>query len=201
MHYGLFSDVFLRPRGLPGRIGGWIMTRTSNHLPGEAVAALQLGEAERVIEVGCGPGLGLAEAAKVVSHGLVVGVDPSRVMREQAARRNQSQMPPVKVVQGTAGALPFDDESFDAAFSTNSFQLWPDPKCGASEVRRVLRPGGRVLIALSRYAWPLKSPDIQTILESAGFEDVRRISLPSAREAFAATKPSRIAARGDRRSR
>jgi ubiquinone/menaquinone biosynthesis C-methylase UbiE len=105
--------------------------------------ALDLLPGERVIDIGCGPGYLAAEIAEAVGpDGLVLGVDPSPHMLAIAARRGA----PVVLREGNALALPAEDGSFDAAVSTQVYEYVPDIGAALAEVRRVLRPDGRLLV-------------------------------------------------------
>jgi ubiquinone/menaquinone biosynthesis C-methylase UbiE len=53
----------------------------------------------------------------------------------------------VRVVDGTAEQIPLEDGTATVVWATASFHHWTDPEAGLAEVRRALRPGGRVLIA------------------------------------------------------
>ena len=83
---------FRRPCGWVGVLAGWIMaTRPSNRLRNAwTVKLLELRPGDRVLEVGHGPGLALGLAAAKVPQGRVVGLDHSRTMHAQAARRNRA---------------------------------------------------------------------------------------------------------------
>lgn len=101
---------------------------------------------EQVLDVGAGPGFLLHEMAQAVGvAGRVVGIDPSEPMLALARRRCEEQ-PQVELRVGEATALPFDDASFDAVVSTQVYEYVADMEKALAEVRRVLRPGGRVLI-------------------------------------------------------
>ncbi|HET6467129.1 MAG TPA: methyltransferase domain-containing protein [Geminicoccaceae bacterium] len=113
----------------------------------EYIRLLQPRPGEHVLDIGSGPGLLALDLARCVTEqGRVVGVEPSRQMREVAERRCADRNQ-VTFIDGEANALPVADASFDAAVSTQVFEYLPDVPTALEEVHRVLKPGGRVLIA------------------------------------------------------
>jgi SAM-dependent methyltransferase len=99
-----------------------------------------IGEAQRVLDVGCGPGALTAELVRRLGADAVAAVDPSAGFVEAAGRRN----PGVDVRRAEAESLPFDDGSFDAALAQLVVHFMTDPAAGVAEMRRVTRRGGVV---------------------------------------------------------
>jgi SAM-dependent methyltransferase len=81
---------FGRPRGLAGRIAGWIMAhRSSNRRRNVwAVSLLDVQRDDRVLEIGFGPGIAIGELSRIATDGYVCGLDHSALMLRQAAKRN-----------------------------------------------------------------------------------------------------------------
>jgi ubiquinone/menaquinone biosynthesis C-methylase UbiE len=105
-----------------------------------------VGPEDRVVDVGCGPGRFLREAAQRGAE--AVGVDPSAQMRRLAARFTPARLRPrVTVLDGSAERLPLEDGSATVAWAVNSVHHWSDVDAGLAELRRVLAPGGRLLLA------------------------------------------------------
>ena len=98
-------------------------------------------EGDDVLDACCGTG-DLAVAAWKAGAGHVVGLDFSERMLERARRKD----PAVEWVRGDLLALPFDDASFDAATVGFGVRNVVDLEAGLRELRRVLRPGGRLAI-------------------------------------------------------
>jgi ubiquinone/menaquinone biosynthesis C-methylase UbiE len=108
------------------------------------VAGRELG---RVLDVGCGTGnlLGLLaeSAARVESY---AGIDPAPPMLRIAREKPRASPVRGSVLAATAEALPFADGAFDLAVSASTLHDWSDPHAGLAEIRRILRPGGELLL-------------------------------------------------------
>jgi ubiquinone/menaquinone biosynthesis C-methylase UbiE len=171
----LMETAFCHPQGVVGRLGGRVMA-LDRRLPAWVLGLLEVGPSDFVLEVGCGPGVGVELAAAVVRDGRVVGVDPSETMLDMARARNRKgvEAGQIEFHLGTVAALPFDDGTFDVALTINSLHLWPDPVVGLSEVGRTLRQGGRMGVAISRFSPGYASASkFGDYLIDAGFKGVR----------------------------
>jgi arsenite methyltransferase len=110
--------------------------------------ALGLQSGERVLDLGSGPGfLAVEMAATVGANGFVQGVDVSPSMLALAAGRERPDgAAPVEFTDSDVSDLPFADGSFEVAVSTQVYEYIPDMPRALAEVRRVLAPGGRLLV-------------------------------------------------------
>jgi ubiquinone/menaquinone biosynthesis C-methylase UbiE len=110
------------------------------------LARLKTGES--VLDVGCGTGtLAIAAKRRVGPTGMVYGIDASPEMIARAGRKAKKASIDVVFKNGVVEALPFPDAHFDVVLSTLMLHHLPREareKC-AREMRRVLKPGGRVL--------------------------------------------------------
>jgi ubiquinone/menaquinone biosynthesis C-methylase UbiE len=102
-----------------------------------------------VLDLGCGTGQLTARLTERFADSLVVGVDYSDGMLEEAARRLavNDQDKQRHLLRADAQQLPFADESFDLAVCTESFHWYPDQGAAMSGLARILRPGAHLLIA------------------------------------------------------
>jgi len=123
-----------------------IMGRWSRRLAPLLIGFGGIAENERVLDVGCGTGsltYALAEAANVAA---VTGIDQAEVYLDYA--RSRTSDPRFSFERADARGLPFGDGAFDRAFSMLVLQFIPDVERAVAEMRRVVRPGGRVAAAV-----------------------------------------------------
>ena len=105
--------------------------------------ALLVGATGDVIEIGGGTGANLQMYDGALRNLTVT--EPERPMIGRLQRKIDAQRPGTNLLQATAEALPFEDDSFDTAVSTLVLCTVDDQARALSELRRVLRPGGRLL--------------------------------------------------------
>jgi SAM-dependent methyltransferase len=106
---------------------------------------VRLAPGQRVLDVACGTGVLAREAAKrVTPGGSAVGLDHNDGMLAVARR----QAPGVDWQSGRAEALPFPDAGFDAVVSQFGLMFFDDRQAALREMWRVLKPGGRVAVAV-----------------------------------------------------
>lgn len=141
------------------------------------------------LDVGCGSGTLLEEISTRQPRARLAGVDLSPAMLALARRRLGSR---AILVVADAGRLPFRSQGFDLAVSASALHYWRDPIATLREIRRVLRPGGRIAITdwcadrwidrlrdrFLRLVEPAhfrvhRAAELAGLLAQAGFRDVR----------------------------
>ena len=106
-----------------------------------------VGAGDDVVDIGCGPGVALREARRRGASG--TGVDPAPPMLRLGRLVSGRD---IAYVEGTAEALPLRDGSASVAWSLATAHHWADAEQGLAEIRRVLRPEGRLLVLEHRVA-------------------------------------------------
>jgi ubiquinone/menaquinone biosynthesis C-methylase UbiE len=107
-----------------------------------------------ILDIGCGGGGAVRILAQAASRGKVYGVDYSEDVLCTARRVNQALIRQrlVKIEHGSVSDLPFPKDTFDLATAFETTMFWPSLVDDLREVRRVLKPGGTLLIANEAYA-------------------------------------------------
>src|SRR5262249_49445237 len=148
-----FRAQFGKPTGFGGKVAGWIMAnRPSNRVHNAwAVSLLNIQPSDRVLlEVGFEPGLAIKLMSKLATDGQVVGIDHSKVMLQQARKRNAAAIKVGKVTlqAGSVSNLPAFPDPFDKILAVNAIQFLENPVALLRELRQLLRPRGEIAFVL-----------------------------------------------------
>jgi ubiquinone/menaquinone biosynthesis C-methylase UbiE len=188
----MFGAQLGNPRGLLGRVIGRVVFAKGNaSINTWIVQLLDIQPTDHILEAGCGPGLALQGFAARAKEGLVVGIDASPIMVDQARKRNAAEILAgrVEIQLGDASRLPYPDASFDKVVAVHVIYFWSDAVATLQELRRVLQPGGVVAIGflLKKHAprvtqkafaqtgatlYPVEE-DVAALLAAAGFTHIR----------------------------
>jgi SAM-dependent methyltransferase len=142
------------------------------------IADLRLPARAKILDAGCGSGRNMVELAR---HGDVTGVELSATSVSLARERNAGE-----VVEGSVLEMPFEGTTFDLAVSLDVIEHLEDDLTALRELRRVVAPGGALLITVPAYQWLWSGHDeinhhhrrytrrsLQRIGEQAGWQQVR----------------------------
>lgn len=192
--------------GMPlGWLGGFvasIMERETTAINQDVIAVLDPKDGEAVLDVGTGNGISLGHLAARVGEGPVVGVDHSPVMSRRAVRNNKALIADgrVKVICTRSDDLPFETGCFDAAMSVHTLYFWDPAEPHLEEIARVLRPGGRLVLAFRPSSDPATADfptsvytfrsveEIESLAESCGFESFSFENGPDSEVLLCATR-------------
>lgn len=136
--------------GMFGVIAGLSMVAGRGGIAKLAADLTHVTAADHIVDVGCGPGSAVKEAARRGAR--VWGVDPAPVML-RIARMTTLPASRISWLKGVAEALPLADGAATVLWSISTVHHWPDLEGGLNEAFRVLAPGGR-LLAIERRREP-----------------------------------------------
>jgi SAM-dependent methyltransferase len=142
------------------------------------IADLRLPARARILDAGCGSGRNMVEFAR---HGTVTGVELSETSVCLARERGAGE-----VIAGSVLEMPFEPDNFDLAASLDVIEHLEDDLAALRELRRVVAPGGALLITVPAYQWLWSGHDevnhhfrrytrrsLQRVAEQAGWQQVR----------------------------
>lgn len=149
---------------------------------------LHLTRDDRLLEVGCGGGAFLHDALASGCRAWALDHSPDMVRLAREQNRGAVEEKRVEIVEGDAHRLPFSDASCSCAVTTGSFAFWDRPAIALAEIRRVLEPGGRLVLftgtkelrgtpaapepVASRAHW-YEDEELVALARGAGFVEVR----------------------------
>ncbi len=123
-----------------GRISPWLSEGQRRVLE-----VLSLEPNTWLLDIGCGTGWAVIQAAQKIPRGMACGIDLSPGMIAQARRQTDGHSN-IEFRLADAESIPYPAESFEAVMCTNSFHHYSDPLQALSEMRRVLKPKGELLL-------------------------------------------------------
>jgi ubiquinone/menaquinone biosynthesis C-methylase UbiE len=183
--YAIRSAQQMRcPSGFMGRLAARVMKKYNAEAESWTVEQLKLAPDDRVLEIGFGPGIGLRSALCKIQTGFVGGIDLSPDMVKMVSRNNKEaiQNGRLRLTNGDAEKLPFEDRSFSKVFAVNVIYFWKEPRVPFLEIKRVLTPGGQFCIYMVEKQDMLRLDQARTdvfnllekeevlkIIEAAGF--------------------------------
>ena len=174
------------PTGFVGRLVGEKMVHQHQPETDWTVSQSALQPTDQVLEIGFGAGRAIALMSEQVTQGHIYGIDLSHAMLQSARRRNAQAIRAGRVTlqQGNMTSLPFADQQFDKILSIHTFYFWSDTPQILQEIFRVLKPGGKLILAL---ATAMTGPDgkrtfgpLQAVLEEQVLPTMQQIGFSTA---------------------
>ncbi|MGN6517044.1 MAG: class I SAM-dependent methyltransferase [Rhizomicrobium sp.] len=162
----------------PARYAGFLLLPFRGVLlsPARLLRRMDLKPADRVLEIGCGPGYFSIAVARHLSRGRLTLFDYQDAMLDIAEKRLKARkLSNYARRQGDAKALPFADGSFDAVFLVTVLGEVGDPARALAEAARVLKPGG--LLSVSELAGDpdyVRLDDLRRMAEGTGLHFTQR---------------------------
>ena len=184
----------LKPQKWIGRPFLWLMNVSHSSLTDWGLKQVTIEKNFSVLDIGCGGGRTIQKLANVATEGLVYGVDYASGSIAVSRSKNASLIKTgrVEIHEGSVSQLPFPDSMFDLALAVETQYYWPDLVNDMKEVRRVLKPGGRLVVIAETYkggrldkltapamkllkSSHLSADDQRELFLSAGYDEVQII--------------------------
>jgi ubiquinone/menaquinone biosynthesis C-methylase UbiE len=139
-----------KPEGELGKQVGQKMNEGNRHMNLYAIEAVEPSSGDDILEVGMGNGYFVNEIFSTVNDIYYTGCDFSQTMIDEAHRINAPLVHEgkAKFILSDAAKLPFADHTFDKVFTVNTLYFWETPAVTLAELRRVLKPKGKLVIAI-----------------------------------------------------
>jgi arsenite methyltransferase len=185
----MVARQFRQAHGLLGPLWGWLMNSGNQKMITRAVGLLNCGPSSHVLEVGFGGGVGLRQLLPRLPEGRLTATELSQVFLRAARIKFAPDVAAgrLELVHAAVEQLPCASASIDAVLTVNTVYFWTAPEQGMSELRRVLRVGGQIVLAFrsasalrryryTRYGLTLYEPEtIESLLNRAGFTGTRLV--------------------------
>jgi SAM-dependent methyltransferase len=142
-----------KPRWGVGRLFAWIMNRSHGPLTAWGLSHVTVGRTYTILDMGCGGGRTIQTLAAVATEGKVYGADYSADSVAVSRKTNEELITAgrVDVLRSSVSSLPFPDATFDLITAVEAHYYWPRPVDDLRELRRILKPGGRLVIIAEAY--------------------------------------------------
>lgn len=128
------------------------------------IEGLDLRKGDRIIDVGCGDGFYLHILTKLPIKTNLLGFDFDKIVLANAGKNLRPEK--IKLVNGSATKIPFKDKSFDKVIMTEVLEHIEDDKKALAEVKRILKPGGILLITVPNFHFPFLWDPINWVLQN-----------------------------------
>ena len=138
------------PKGFWGLILGRLMNNNNYPMYTASYKLLKFKKGDNVLEIGFGNGAFIKEISNEINPGKYFGIDISDTMIKAAQSRNRSLVKSglVKLIKAGSNKIPFEEGTFDKIFTVNTIYFWKNPEHVMQEVKRLLTPGGILVVAL-----------------------------------------------------
>ncbi len=186
MEHSFLAAQLKKPEGEAGKRVAENMNTSNGLINLHSIHHLHIAANDTVLEIGMGNGFFCTEVLSRHPSVKYTGCDFSELMIAEAIALNQEWIAAQRAAfyLSDAAALPFTDGAFSKVFTVNTIYFWEDPLKELAEIRRVLAPGGKVVVALrtresmlqlpfTQYGFHLfEKEEIRSLLQQAGFTHI-----------------------------
>jgi ubiquinone/menaquinone biosynthesis C-methylase UbiE len=150
---GYLLNQLRKPSKAVGRLFLKNMNQRHSAVTDWGLRQVQIGEQRAIIDVGCGGGRTLAKLAGLAPNARIVGVDFAAGSIAESRAHNAALIAAgrVEVIEASVSQLPGPAGQFDLATAVETHYYWPDLVANLAEIRRVLRPGGTLVLIAETY--------------------------------------------------
>ncbi|MBA7564135.1 2-methoxy-6-polyprenyl-1,4-benzoquinol methylase, mitochondrial [subsurface metagenome] len=141
------------PEGRFGAFWARFMNIGHSRLTRWGLSHISINKDDTILDIGCGGGRTVNTMAKIAAEGKVYGIDYSEVSVAVSTSKNKRLIDAgrVRILHASVDSLPFSDDMFNLVIAVESCHFWPDLVNNLKEIRRVLKPGGSVIIVNAIY--------------------------------------------------
>jgi len=173
-----FSNQAKKPSGLFGRlVMARLFDKGNSPLNDFMKEMLSLNVNDHILEIGFGTGKVIFEMAEIVNKGIIEGIDFSDTMTAIAKKRNKKYIAKGKVIlkHGNFEETNYADNSFDKICSANTIYFWPQPDIYVKRIFRILKPGGKIVLAYEDKQGILEKPLSQDVFDLYTVEETEEL--------------------------
>ena len=153
---GLMEMIVKQARMPTGKFGSFcarLMNIGHSKVTKWGLSHISINKDDTILDIGCGGGKTVNTLAKIATEGKIYGIDCSEVSVAVATSINKRLIKAgrVEILHASIESLPFSDDLFNLVIAVESYYFWPDLVNNLKEIRRVLKPGGSVILINAMY--------------------------------------------------
>ncbi len=171
-----------------GRLMLWMMNFGHNPHSRWGLGHLDLSNAEKIIDIGCGGGKNIKNMLARAPKAMICGMDYSPASVDKSRQFNSSAVSDgrVEIKEASVESIPWTDGEFDTATAFETIYFWPDIQANFTEAARVLKSGGTFMVcneaqnpeSVEKWVEKLKmnvytGEEIEKYMTNAGFKDIK----------------------------
>ncbi|AKN31072.1 SAM-dependent methyltransferase [Clostridium carboxidivorans P7] len=182
----------MKPNGELGKIVADDMNKSHFELTGWGLEKININPKDTILDIGCGGGRTVNRLAAIAKEGKVFGIDYSMDCVKWSKDYNEELIKDgrVEIINASVEKIPFEDNKFDVISAVETIYFWPDLLQNLKEVKRVLKPSGKLVIICEMY-WSEKfkerndefvsvsnmkiytPEELKDIVEMAGYSNIK----------------------------
>lgn len=183
----ILSRQLSKPSGIGGIFTSRLMSAGTRQMYNFVIKTSEGLTGKRMLEIGFAGGRHIEDIFNKTSVETMAGIDISDSMVREAINRNKVLIANKKLVllQGSSSDIPFKTSEFDSVLSLNTMYFWKNPLRDLRQILRVLKPGGRLILAINSKEIMLKNAykdkyfnfyskqEVNDLLDASGFKNIR----------------------------